>query len=115
VLPQALGIWSAIFGVATACGPIAGGILVSMLGRRSVFWLNVPIGIAMLLAARRYVPESKAPRPRRADVPGQLLMIALLGSLTYAIIQGPVSGWASPLVLGLFGVAALAAAAFVAV
>jgi EmrB/QacA subfamily drug resistance transporter len=110
---QALGIWSGIFGVATACGPIAGGILVSTLGWRSVFWLNVPIGVAMLLAARRYVPESKAPRPRRVDVPGQLLMIAVLGSLTYAIIQGPVSGWASPLVLGLFTVAALAAAAFV--
>jgi EmrB/QacA subfamily drug resistance transporter len=112
---QALGIWSGVFGVATACGPIAGGILVSTLGWRSVFWLNVPIGIAMLLAARRYVPESKAPRPRRVDVPGQLLMIVLLASLTYAIIQGPVSGWASPLVLGLFGVAVLAAAAFVAV
>ncbi|HEY6792656.1 MAG TPA: MFS transporter [Trebonia sp.] len=112
---QALGIWSSIFGIGTACGPIAGGILVSTLGWRSVFWLNVPVGIAMFLAARRYVPESKAPRPRRVDVPGQLLMIVLLGSLTYAIIQGPVSGWASALVLGLFGVAALAAAAFVAV
>jgi MFS family permease len=112
---QALGIWSSIFGIGTACGPIAGGILVSTLGWRSVFWLNVPVGIAMLLAARRYVPESKAPRPRRVDVPGQLLMIVLLGSLTYAIIQGPASGWASALVLGLFGVAALAAAAFVAV
>jgi EmrB/QacA subfamily drug resistance transporter len=112
---QAIGIWSGIFGVATACGPIAGGILVSTLGWRSVFWLNVPVGIAMLLAARRYVPESKAPRPRRVDVPGQLLMIVVLGSLTYAIIQGPVSGWAAALVLGLFGVAGLAAAAFVAV
>jgi EmrB/QacA subfamily drug resistance transporter len=110
----ALGIWSGIFGVATACGPIAGGILVATLGWRSVFWLNVPIGIAMLAAARRYVPESRAPRPRRADLPGQLLMIAFLGSLTYAIIDGPVSGWASPLVLGLFAVAAATACAFVA-
>jgi len=112
---QALGIWSAIFGVATASGPIAGGILVATLGWRSVFWLNVPIGIAMLAAARRYVPESRAPRPRRADLPGQLFMIAFLASLTYAIIDGPVSGWASPLVLGLFTVAAAALAAFTAV
>jgi EmrB/QacA subfamily drug resistance transporter len=112
---QALGIWSAIFGMATACGPIVGGILVSALGWRSVFWLNVPVGVAMLLAARRYVPESKAPRPRRVDVPGQLLMIVMLGALTYAIIQGPASGWTSPLVLGLFGVAALAASTFAAV
>jgi EmrB/QacA subfamily drug resistance transporter len=112
---QALGIWSGVFGVGTACGPIAGGILVATLGWRSVFWLNVPIGIAMLAAARRYVPESRAPRPRRADLPGQLIMIAFLGSLTYAIIDGPVSGWASPLVLGLFAVAVAAVGAFVAV
>jgi EmrB/QacA subfamily drug resistance transporter len=111
----ALGIWSGVFGVATAAGPIAGGILVATLGWRSVFWLNVPIGIAMLAAARAYVPESRAPRPRRADLPGQLLMIAFLGSATYAIIDGPVAGWASPLVLGLFAVAALAAGTFVAV
>ena len=90
---QALGIWSGIFGVATACGPIAGGVLVSTIGWRSIFWLNVPICAAMIAATLRYVPESRAPRPRRVDVPGQLLMIALLGSLTYAVIQGPVSGW----------------------
>ena len=112
---QALGIWSAIFGIATACGPVLGGLLIASVGWRSIFWLNVPIGLAMLAATRRHVPESRAPRPRKVDVPGQLIMIAFLGTLTYAIIQGPVSGWASPLVLGLFAVAATAAAAFIAV
>jgi EmrB/QacA subfamily drug resistance transporter len=112
---QAIGIWSGIFGLATACGPVAGGVLVSEVGWRSVFWVNVPIGLAMMAAARRYVPESRAPRPRRADVPGQLLMIAFLGSLTYAVIQGPVAGWASPPILALFAAAGGALAAFAAV
>jgi len=112
---QALGIWSGIFGVATACGPIVGGVLVSTIGWRSIFWLNVPICAAMIVATLRYVPESRAPRPRRVDVPGQLLMIVLLASLTYAVIQGPVSGWTAVPVLALFAVAALAAAAFVVV
>jgi EmrB/QacA subfamily drug resistance transporter len=112
---QALGIWSGIFGVATACGPIVGGVLVTEVGWRSVFWVNVPICAAMIVATLRYVPESKAPRPRRIDVPGQLLMITLLGSLTYAVIQGPVSGWTAPPVLVLFAVAVVAGTAFLAV
>jgi EmrB/QacA subfamily drug resistance transporter len=112
---QALGIWSGIFGVATACGPVVGGVLVSEVGWRSVFWVNVPIGVAMILAARRYVPESRAPHPRRVDVPGQILMIILLGTLTYAVIQGPDYGWTSPTVLTLFAVAAAAALCFAVV
>jgi EmrB/QacA subfamily drug resistance transporter len=112
---RALGIWSGIFGVAAACGPIVGGILVSTIGWRSIFWLNVPICAAMIVATLRYVPESRAPRPRRVDVPGQLLMFVLLASLTYAVIQGPVSGWTDPLVLAPFAVAVLAAAVFAAV
>jgi len=112
---QALGIWSGIFGVAAACGPVIGGVLVSEVGWRSVFWVNVPIGVAMIFAARRYVPESRAPHPRRVDVPGQLLMIALLGTLTYAVIQGPDYGWTSAPILALFAVSLAAAVAFVLV
>jgi EmrB/QacA subfamily drug resistance transporter len=112
---QALGIWSAIFGVAAACGPVVGGLLVGSVGWRSIFWVNVPIGVAMIAATVRYVPESRAPRPRRVDVPGQLLMIVFLGSLTYAVIQGPVSGWAAAPIIALFVVAAVSLAAFVVV
>lgn len=112
---RALGIWSGIFGVATACGPVAGGVLVSEVGWRSVFWVNVPIGVAMILAARRYVPESRAPHPRPVDVPGQILMIVLLGTLTYAVIQGPDYGWTSAPILALFAVALAAAFCFAVV
>jgi EmrB/QacA subfamily drug resistance transporter len=112
---QALGIWSGIFGLATACGPVVGGVLVSEVGWRSVFWVNVPIGLVMMMAARRYVPESRAPHPRRADVPGQVLMIVLLGSLTYALIQGPDQGWGSAEILVLFAVALAALAGFLLV
>jgi EmrB/QacA subfamily drug resistance transporter len=112
---QALGIWSGIFGVAAACGPVVGGLLVSSVGWRSIFWVNVPIGAAMIAATLRYVPESRAPEPRRVDVPGQLLMIVFLGSLTYAVIQGPVSGWTAPPILALFVVAGVSLAAFAAV
>ena len=93
-----------------------GGVLVAATGWRSIFWLNVPICAAMIAATIRYVPDSRAPRPRRVDVPGQLLMIAALGSLTYAVIQGPVAAASTAVpVLALFAVAALAAAAFIAV
>ena len=112
---RALGIWSGIFGLAAACGPVVGGVLVSEVGWRSVFWVNVPIGVAMMLAARRYLPESRAPHPRRLDVPGQLLMIIFLGTLTYAVIQGPDYGWGSARILTLFATSAAALAAFVAV
>jgi EmrB/QacA subfamily drug resistance transporter len=112
---RALGVWSAIFGVATACGPVVGGVLVTTIGWRSIFWLNGPICAAMIGATLRFVPESRAPRPRRADAGGQLLMIALLGSLTYALIQGPDAGWTAAPVLACFGVAVLAAAAFTVV
>lgn len=109
---QALGIWSGIFGLASACGPVVGGVLVSAVGWRSVFWVNVPIGVIMLLAARRYLPESRAPHARRVDVPGQVLMIVFLGTLTYAVIEGPSAGWASARILALFAVAAASLAAF---
>lgn len=109
---RALGVWSGIFGLAAACGPVAGGVLVSEVGWRSVFWVNVPIGLAMVIATRRFVPESRAPRPRRVDVPGQVLMTVMLGSLTYALIQGPAQGWESARILALFAVAVAALGTF---
>ncbi|MER5768209.1 MFS transporter [Streptomyces sp. NPDC001985] len=90
---RAIGIWGGVVGISMAAGPIVGGLLVDTIGWRSIFWVNLPVGIGALLLTWRYIPESKAPRPRRADPVGQLLIIALLGSLTYAIIEtDPVFG-----------------------
>lgn len=112
---QALGIWSAIFGLGIACGPILGGVLVSGVGWRSVFWVNVPVGLAAWTLARRYVPESRAPVPRRIDLPGQALVIVVLASVTFAVIEGPNRGWSSGTIVGLFALAAVAVTALVAV
>ncbi|MGH9095041.1 MAG: MFS transporter, partial [Acidimicrobiales bacterium] len=105
---QAIGIWGGVFGVSAASGPILGGILVEAIGWRSLFWINVPVVVTALVLATRFVPESRAERPRRLDPAGQALAIILLASLSYAIIEGPTRGWTSPLILALFAVAAAA-------
>ncbi|WP_394814550.1 MFS transporter [Streptomyces chisholmiae] len=107
-LARAIGAWGGVVGISMAIGPIVGGALVHSFGWRAIFWLNLPIGLAALLLTTLYVPESRAPRPRRLDPVGQLLVITLLGSLTFGIIEGGRSGWGSPLLLTGVGVAALA-------
>ncbi|MBA6441428.1 MULTISPECIES: MFS transporter [Streptomyces] len=97
---RAIGVWSGVVGISMAAGPIIGGALVESAGWRSIFWLNVPIGLAALFLTRRYVPESRAPRARRVDPVGQVLVIGLLVALTYAIIESPNLGWTSPVVAG---------------
>ena len=109
----AIGIWGAVFGLSAASGPVFGGMLTSGIGWRAVFWVNVPVGVAAFVLTARYVPESRASRARRLDLPGQGLAIVFLASLTYAIIEGPSRGWESPLIDGLFTVALVALAAFI--
>lgn len=108
---QAVGVWGAVFGISLALGPIVGGALVSTLGWRSIFWMNIPLGLIAIALALRFVPESRAPRPRRFDPVGQLLVILLLAGLTYGIIEAPGRGWFSAIILATFTVAALALAA----
>jgi EmrB/QacA subfamily drug resistance transporter len=89
---RAIGAWGAVVGISMAAGPVVGGLLVESVGWRSIFWINLPVGLAALLLTLRFIPESRAPRARRVDPVGQLLVITLLGSLTYAIIEAPESG-----------------------
>jgi MFS family permease len=91
---------------------VIGGALVDAVSWRAIFWVNVPVGVAAILLTARFVPESRAPRPRRVDPVGQVLVVVLLGTLTYAIIEGPRHGWGTPLTAGLFATSALALAAF---
>ena len=111
---RAIGLWGAVFGFSMAFGPIVGGALVASVGWRGIFWVNIPVGVAAIILAALFVPESRAPRARRVDPVGQLLVITALASLTYAIIEGPSSGWTSAPVLGCFGLAAAALAGLVA-
>jgi MFS family permease len=68
---QAIGVWGATVGISLGLGPVVGGALVDSAGWRSIFWINVPIGVAALALTMRFVPESRAPRPRRLDPVGQ--------------------------------------------
>ncbi|MFC6881223.1 MULTISPECIES: MFS transporter [Actinomadura] len=110
---RAIGAWGAVIGLSMSAGPVIGGLLVDGVGWRSIFWVNLPIGLAALALTARFVPESRAERPRRPDPAGQLLMILALGTVTYAIIEGASLGWGSPAVLGCAAVAVLALAGFV--
>ncbi len=105
---RAFGIWSAVFGLGAATGPILGGLLVSGVGWRSVFWINIPIGLTVWFLARRYVPESRAPKPRRIDPAGQVLVVIALATLTYGVIEGPSAGWGSGRIVTSFSVGAVA-------
>ncbi|MEU4347579.1 MFS transporter [Streptomyces sp. NPDC023838] len=96
---RAIGVWSGVVGISMAAGPIIGGLLVDSVGWRSIFWINLPVGLAALLLTWRCVPESRAPKPRRPDPVGQALVVTLLGSLTYAIIEAPSAGWTSVRIL----------------
>jgi EmrB/QacA subfamily drug resistance transporter len=111
---QAVGVWGAVFGVSMALGPIVGGALVSTVGWEWIFVINVPLGLAAIALVLRFVPESKAPRPRRFDPVGQLMVIALLASVTFGIIEGPGAGWTSPEIVGAFSVSLLSLAGLLA-
>ncbi|MFK4110418.1 MFS transporter [Streptomyces sp. NPDC002176] len=106
---RAIGVWGAVVGISMAAGPLAGGLLVESVGWRSIFWVNLPVGLAALLLTLRFVPESRAPRPRRPDPVGQVLVIALFGSLTYAIIEAPDASLAEVLPFAAVALAALLA------
>ena len=105
---RAIGIWGSVFGVSLALGPVLGGALIASVGWRGIFWVNVPVGLAALVLSALFVPESRAPRARGVDLVGQLLVITMLASLIYAIIEAPGAGWTSARTLGFFSVAAAA-------
>jgi EmrB/QacA subfamily drug resistance transporter len=108
---QAVGVWGAVFGISMALGPIVGGALVSSVGWRSIFWINIPVGLAAIVLALRFIPESRAPRPRRFDPVGQVLVMVLLATLTYGIIEAPSRGWSSAPILAAFSASAVALSA----
>jgi EmrB/QacA subfamily drug resistance transporter len=109
---RAIGIWGGVIGLSMALGPVVGGVLVSAVGWRSIFWVNIPVGIAAIILTAVFVPESRAPRARRFDPVGQVLVMVTLATLVYGIIEGPGRGWSSPVIIACFAVAAAAGTAF---
>jgi EmrB/QacA subfamily drug resistance transporter len=99
---QAVGMWGAVFGISMAFGPVVGGALVTSLGWRSIFLINLPVGLTAIVLTLRFVPESRAARPRRFDPVGQALVMVLLSALTYGIIEAPSQGWSSVGILAAF-------------
>ncbi|OXM61929.1 MFS transporter [Amycolatopsis vastitatis] len=104
---RAIGVFGSMSGLALALGPILGGALVDGFGWRAVFWVNVPIVVAALVATALFVPESRAPRARRFDPVGQVLVVVVLGSVVYALIEARWLGWTSAPILGLLALAGL--------
>jgi MFS transporter, DHA2 family, methylenomycin A resistance protein len=112
---RAVGVWGAIAGVAAAAGPPLGGALVAAWSWRAVFLVNLPIGIAGLLLARRVLPDPSGRPSAGVDAAGQLASVAALGGLTLALIEAGARGATNPLTLVGAGVFLAGSAAVVLV
>ncbi len=110
---RAVAIWAAGASLALTAGPLAGGLLIAIDGWRSIFLVNLPIGVAGLWLAASYAQETSRHEDRALDIPGQVLAVVTLGSLAAALIGTGRAGWTSAMVLGGFAVAAIAAALLV--
>ena len=111
--PKAVAVWAAFAGAGGAIGPPISGILFNFFWWGSVFLVAVPVAAVVLAGTLWVVPESRDDERRPLDVVGALTSIAALGSLLFAVIEGPELGWGSPAVLGMFAAAAALVWAFV--
>jgi EmrB/QacA subfamily drug resistance transporter len=109
----ATALWGATGAIAAATGPSLGGLLVDWQGWRSVFFVNLFIGLPALIPARRLLRESREPAAVRPDMLGALLLAAGVGALALGIVQGPEWGWSSGRILGTFVAAAVLLGLFV--
>jgi EmrB/QacA subfamily drug resistance transporter len=112
---RAVGAWAGLTAVAAAAGPLLGGYLIAAGSWRWVFFINVPVGAAVLALASWHVPETRdLSATGRLDTFGVAEAVVLLATLTYGLIEGPSRGWTAPAVLICLVVAVLAAPAFLA-
>jgi EmrB/QacA subfamily drug resistance transporter len=110
----AIGIWAGVSALALAIGPLVGGLITEHINWSWVFYINIPVGILAVLAARAFIDESRdESHEQRLDLPGLVTSAAGLFALTYALIESNQRGWGSTFVLSLFLIAALFLVAFV--
>jgi EmrB/QacA subfamily drug resistance transporter len=112
---NAMGIYGATIGIAVAIGPLVGGALTEGLGWRSIFYLNVPIGLTAIGVTFARLRESRDPNATRVDWPGVASFSAALFMLVLALVRGNDEGWGSTLIVSLFAGAAVLLAAFVVI
>jgi len=112
---RALGAWAAVSGLSLALGPVVGGLLISFGTWRDVFWFNLVLGVILLVATVRLVPDSADPQSGRLDGGGFLLGAICLGSLVFAGISGEQYGYGTAWIITLFVLSGLALVAFVVV
>ena len=110
---RAVAVWAAGASLALTAGPFVGGGLITLVGWRAIFLVNLPIGLAGLWLTWRYASDTTRARSRQIDLPGQLAAIGALGALAGAIIEGGALGWGHPAVVAAFVGAAILAALFV--
>jgi len=108
----ALGIWSGISGLGVALGPLVGGAVVDGLSWQWIFWINVPLGLALLPLAAGFLRESRGPATR-LDLPGVALVSTGLFGLVYGLVRGQGDGWTSPIIVASLAAGVLLLAAFV--
>ncbi|MCX4834805.1 DHA2 family efflux MFS transporter permease subunit [Streptomyces sp. NBC_01016] len=112
---RAIGLWAGLSGIGLAAGPVVGGALTQAFGWPAIFLVNVPIGVVLLVAGRRVLKESRTPERGALDIPGTILSVLGVGTLSYALIEGGSRGWTSPVILGGFAAATVLLGTFVAV
>jgi EmrB/QacA subfamily drug resistance transporter len=111
----AMGIYGATIGIAVAVGPLVGGALTDSLGWESIFFLNVPIGVAAIAVTYARLRESRDPNATRIDWGGLVTFSAALFALVLALLRGNDEGWASAPIVSLFALAAALLVAFLAI
>ncbi|MBV9564663.1 MAG: MFS transporter [Bradyrhizobium sp.] len=110
---RAVGIWAAGASLALTAGPFVGGGLIELVGWRSIFLVNLPIGLVGLWLTLRYAEETARAPQRELDLPGQVAAVVALGGLTASIIEGGAAGWTDRWVMAGFVACAVAAVLFV--
>jgi EmrB/QacA subfamily drug resistance transporter len=109
---RALGVWTAVSGLALAMGPVLGGALVGEWSWRAIFWFNLIFGLVALIAGAVVLPENSDPEAHRVDIPGTVLAAAAISSIAFAVINAESSGFGAPAVIALLCLSVASVLAF---